>query len=182
MKVRSVENGEDHWVCVDSGCGMSVVDEKRFRQYFPDSHIATMQIPIRVSGIGSDTHFSYLYSVIKVFVPARKNGQEMFQHDRASTRLGGNRPLKRGYWFIRKRYIQEVADAVARDEEKSKMLRQEIEEEEERIKKQQEINDFLISRSGSENQYKLHEEMGNYRRQRRKSIGDTCTLPKRQWQ
>ena len=51
-------------------------------------------------------------------------------HDRASTGLGGNRPLKGGYWFIRERYRQEAAEAVARDKEKSEKLRLEREEEE----------------------------------------------------
>lgn len=50
--------------------------------------------------------------------------------DRASMALGGNRPLKGGYWFIRERYKQEVAEAVAKDKEKSEKLRLEREEEE----------------------------------------------------
>jgi hypothetical protein len=49
--------------------------------------------------------------------------------DRSNLGLGGNRPLKGGYWFIRERYKKEVAEAVAKDKEKSEKIRQEREEE-----------------------------------------------------
>ena len=49
--------------------------------------------------------------------------------DRSDLGVGGDRPLKGGYWFIRERFKKEVADAIAKDKEKSEKLRQEREEE-----------------------------------------------------
>jgi hypothetical protein len=43
---------------------------------------------------------------------------------------GGTRPLKGGYWFIRERFQDEIADAIARDKEKGDQTRREIEVEE----------------------------------------------------
>ena len=36
--------------------------------------------------------------------------------------IGGTRPLKGGYWFIREKFRNEVAEAVARDKEKTEQI------------------------------------------------------------
>ena len=40
---------------------------------------------------------------------------------------GGHRPLKGGYWFIREKYRNEIAAAIARDKEKAEETRYELE-------------------------------------------------------
>lgn len=45
------------------------------------------------------------------------------------TRGGGTRPLKGGYWFVRPRYREEVAEAIHRDVEKLERTRIERHEE-----------------------------------------------------
>jgi hypothetical protein len=75
VQVRSSADGEDHWICADSGCGMSVADELWFREVFPKAHVANMPVPIRIKGIASDAHMSNLYSVIRLFVPGQSKGE-----------------------------------------------------------------------------------------------------------
>jgi len=75
MQVRPTANGEDLWVCADSGCGMTVADDRWFHATFPAAHIATMPVPIRIIGIASDAHISNLYSVVTVFLPGMSKGE-----------------------------------------------------------------------------------------------------------
>lgn len=75
VQVRSSADSEDQWICVDSGCGMTVADEPWFREAFPNAHVANMPVPIRIKGIASDAHMSNLYSVITLFVPGQSKGE-----------------------------------------------------------------------------------------------------------
>jgi hypothetical protein len=75
MQIRPTIHGEDQWICADSGCGMTVVDEQWFRATFPAAHIAAMPIPVRIKGISSDSHVSQLYSVVTIFVPSLSKGE-----------------------------------------------------------------------------------------------------------
>jgi hypothetical protein len=77
VRIKAKRTGEDHWICVDSGCGMSVVDEDWFYEQFPISHVATMQLPIWILGIGADVHHSNLYSVVKVLVLVTQKGKSV---------------------------------------------------------------------------------------------------------
>jgi len=77
VRIRAAPEAKDHWICADSGCGMSVADEGWFRQTFPEAHIATMPTPVRISGIGSDAHVSNLYSVVPVYVLARRDSKDV---------------------------------------------------------------------------------------------------------
>lgn len=42
VRIRTRVDDEDQWVCADSGCGMTVVDEVWFREQFPGAHVASM--------------------------------------------------------------------------------------------------------------------------------------------
>jgi len=75
LQIRSTVTGQDHNICVDSGCGMTVPDEQWFRETFPQAHTATMPAPIRIKGIASDAHLSNLYSVVTIFVPRRRQDE-----------------------------------------------------------------------------------------------------------
>lgn len=75
MQIRPTVNGEDQWICADSGCGMTVVDDQWFRSTFPAAYVVTMPVPIRIKGIASDAHISNLYSVVTMFVPAVSKGE-----------------------------------------------------------------------------------------------------------
>jgi len=77
LRIRSTPTGEDHSICVDSGCGMTVADELWFRETFPQAHTAAMPTPIRIRGIASDAHLSNLYSVVTIFVPGQRQGGEL---------------------------------------------------------------------------------------------------------
>jgi hypothetical protein len=58
--IRRTAEAEDQWICADSGCGMTMVDEQWLRTYFPQAHIASMRDPVKVQGIASDCHTSNL--------------------------------------------------------------------------------------------------------------------------
>ena len=99
------------------------------------------------------------------------------RRDRSDLTLGGNRPLKGGYWFIRERYKKEVAEAVAKDKEKSEKLRQEREEEE-RVLQQSRMQAYQssprrtsghrISRQPLHREYDPREEEQRRRREARR--------------
>jgi hypothetical protein len=65
------------FVSADSGCRMSCVDETWFKENYPDSHVASMNIPIKVRGIGSTVYPSRQYSVAKIYIPAKKEGLDI---------------------------------------------------------------------------------------------------------
>jgi len=87
LQIRSTPTGEDHDICVDSGCGMTVADEQWFHETFPQAHTATMPTPIRIKGIATDAHISNLYSVVTIFVPGQRQG------DKPPGRRQGDEPM-----------------------------------------------------------------------------------------
>ena len=50
------------------------------------------------------------------------------RRERSNLTVGGDRPLKGGYWFIREKYKEEAARAVAKDKERYNKQKQEEEE------------------------------------------------------
>jgi hypothetical protein len=77
IAVRASPTQPPEFVCADSGCGMSCVDEDWFRRNFPDAHVASMNIPIKVRGIGSAEHPSRQYSLAKIYIDAKKDGVDI---------------------------------------------------------------------------------------------------------
>jgi hypothetical protein len=53
---------------------MLCVDEIWFKKNYSGAHVATMNVPIKVRGIGSTEHPSHQYSVVKIYLPAKKEG------------------------------------------------------------------------------------------------------------
>jgi hypothetical protein len=76
-RIQPSTSAEDQWVCIDSGCRMTMADEKWFQASFPKSHIATMPTPVRIKGIATDAHVSNLYSVVTIFVPGQQHGKSV---------------------------------------------------------------------------------------------------------
>jgi transposase InsO family protein len=77
-RVRAAVDSEDQWVCIDSGCGMTMADDNWLRTNFPEAHIARMQQPIKVQGIASEAHRSELFTVIKIMMPAVQQRKTIF--------------------------------------------------------------------------------------------------------
>ena len=64
-------------VCIDSGCGVSLIDEAIINQFLPDTPIRTMASPIEVSGIGSDRHQTDRYVIAPLYIPGKDdNGDD----------------------------------------------------------------------------------------------------------
>jgi hypothetical protein len=75
VRIRSSPEEEDQWVCVDSGCGMTMADEAWIKSNFPQVHIASMRNAVKVQGIASDSHSTNDYTVIKVVMPAVRDNR-----------------------------------------------------------------------------------------------------------
>ncbi len=58
-------------VCIDSGCGVSLIDEAIINQFLPDTPIRTMAAPIEVSGIGSDRHQTDRYVIAPLYISGK---------------------------------------------------------------------------------------------------------------
>jgi hypothetical protein len=96
VQIRPSVDGEDQWVCADSGCGMSVVDDIWFRRTFPGAHVATMPVPVRIKGIASDAHISDRYSVVTVAWTKRR--RICVSGNRAGTTPSSGTGLSRSHW------------------------------------------------------------------------------------
>ena len=66
--MRSKPIGEDHLVCLDTGCGMTCFDRKFIRTEYPDAVIQKIP-PIEIRGLGNKIHLSDEYVVVDIYLP-----------------------------------------------------------------------------------------------------------------
>jgi len=67
LRLKGSENLE--WVFLDTGCTITLIDEKFLARQSPQHEIKHTEHPVRVCGIGSDMHEGKEYVVINVEIP-----------------------------------------------------------------------------------------------------------------
>ena len=77
VDVKFTPSGPETTVCVDTGCGVSLIDQSLVAKALPETRIHTMASPLEVSGIGSDKHRTDQYVVSPIYLPGKdKDGQD----------------------------------------------------------------------------------------------------------
>jgi hypothetical protein len=69
---RSIPDGEDKPLCLDTGCGMSSIDRAFFKAQFPNAVVRQVPSPIEIRGIGDKVSTSTDYSLVTMFLPGHK--------------------------------------------------------------------------------------------------------------
>jgi hypothetical protein len=69
VNVRLESEGKDELVCVDTGCGMSLVDEDWLEKRFPGATILNRASAVKVRGLGKEEHLTNKYLVLQLFLP-----------------------------------------------------------------------------------------------------------------
>jgi hypothetical protein len=67
VAIRPTPSGEDHFVYLDTGCGMSCVDRNFLRKEFPTAVVQNIP-PIEICGLGNKIHQSTEYAVITIYL------------------------------------------------------------------------------------------------------------------
>lgn len=61
----------DSTACLDTGCGVTLVDKHWLLKRFPDQKISTMSIPLKVRGIGGSKHEFSKFAALSLYFPGR---------------------------------------------------------------------------------------------------------------
>ena len=61
----------DSTACLDTGCGVTLVDKHWLLKCLPDQKISTMSIPLKVKGIGASKHESSEFAALSLYFPSR---------------------------------------------------------------------------------------------------------------
>ncbi len=83
-------------VCIDSGFGVSPIDEVIINQFLPDTPTRTMAAPIEVSGIGSDCHQTDRYVITPLYIPGKDNNGDVSTDSTAPRELHIVKGLRAG--------------------------------------------------------------------------------------
>jgi hypothetical protein len=67
--IRLAVDSDAVWACLDTGCGMSLVDIEWLTERMPQLRILNRASSVRVRGIGSQTHISNSFVVLTMFFP-----------------------------------------------------------------------------------------------------------------
>ena len=68
LKLGSPQN-EAKTVCVDTGCGMSLIDRKFLKEFAPTASISIMPTPMTVRGIGDKQHNANQFATLDFYLP-----------------------------------------------------------------------------------------------------------------
>ncbi|RKF55477.1 hypothetical protein OnM2_089039 [Erysiphe neolycopersici] len=63
---------DKNWVCLDSGCTMSLIDKNFLLQQYPTAKLLTMSTPMTVRGIGNHTYDTSQFLQVDIFLPKGK--------------------------------------------------------------------------------------------------------------
>ena len=69
----------DTSVCLDTGCGVSLVDKTWLAKKHPSQKISTMPVPLKVRGIGASRHESNEFALTALYIPGLdREGSEVY--------------------------------------------------------------------------------------------------------
>lgn len=72
---------EASWVCLDTGCGMSLVDRKFLFKNAPTVEVSKMESPIKVRGMGSKTYDASEFAVVDFYILTEAGTFAHFQRE-----------------------------------------------------------------------------------------------------
>jgi len=70
VRLASPQNADES-SCLDTGCGMSLIDRKFLKRYAPTAKISTMSTPQRVRGLGNNKHDASSYTMMDFYLPGQ---------------------------------------------------------------------------------------------------------------
>ena len=76
VKVRLTPESEDEDICLDSGCGASLIDRAWLKASLPNETVSKMASPLRVRGVGPLGQESHDYVAIPCYLPATHDSGE----------------------------------------------------------------------------------------------------------
>lgn len=69
----------DTSICLDTGCGVSLVDKTWLAKKHPSQKISTMPVPLKVRGIGASRHESKEFALTTLYIPGLdREGSEVY--------------------------------------------------------------------------------------------------------
>ena len=86
--VLSLEADPSSTACLDTGCGVTLVDKDWLLRQLPDQKIKEMSTPLKVRGIGTSKHESAQFAEVSLFLPGESNeGQRVYASIRCELHL-----------------------------------------------------------------------------------------------
>ncbi|RPB07442.1 hypothetical protein P167DRAFT_404472 [Morchella conica CCBAS932] len=76
IAVRIAPGTEDLWVCLDTGCGVSLIDSSWIREILPEAAILNRPSAVNVRGLGEAVHSSSQYMVLQLSLPGKDDKEE----------------------------------------------------------------------------------------------------------
>ena len=77
VSVKLSPNDDITDACLDTGCGVSLIDRTWLKSLLPDAAILKMSSPLKVRGVGTNRHETNEFVVIPIYLPGQKDGQEV---------------------------------------------------------------------------------------------------------
>lgn len=78
-QVLPLESDTGVTACLDTGCGVTLVDKDWLLRQLPDQKIKEMSTPLKVRGIGASKHESAQFAELSLFLPGENNkGQKVY--------------------------------------------------------------------------------------------------------
>ena len=76
ISMKLVPKYESTDTCLDTRCGVSLVDKAWLLSLLPDAKILRIASPLRVRGVGTNKHETNAFVVIPVYFPGKRDGSE----------------------------------------------------------------------------------------------------------
>ena len=77
VNVKISPNADTTAVCLDTGCGVTLIDRQWLADLLPDLAIKRMSSPLRVRGVGTSKHETNEFAIVPVFLPGKKDGKQV---------------------------------------------------------------------------------------------------------
>ncbi|KAA8914382.1 hypothetical protein FN846DRAFT_767600, partial [Sphaerosporella brunnea] len=88
IAIRLAVDSDATWGCLDTGCGMSLVDIDWISERLPQLRIINRASRVRVRGIGSQSHISNSFIVMTMYFP-NSDGSKLAKITRELHLVGG---------------------------------------------------------------------------------------------
>ena len=87
-QVLPLESDLSATACLDTGCGMTLVDKDWLLRQLPNQKIKEMSTPLKVRGIGASKYESTQFAELSLFLPGKDNkGQKVYAFIRCELHL-----------------------------------------------------------------------------------------------
>ena len=87
-RVLPLKTNPSATACLDTGCGVTLVDKDWLLRQLPHQKIKEMSIPLKIRGIGTSKHESAQFAEVALFLPGESNkGQRVYASIRCELHL-----------------------------------------------------------------------------------------------